>query len=60
MTHPRNREGLGQRVDAVAKEAERLGLIATLILRTARMEIDRAEPDEVEIMPRNNPRGKSN
>jgi hypothetical protein len=60
MTHPGNRQGLGQRVDAVAKEAERLGLIATLILRTARLEIDRAEPDEVEIMPRNNPHGKSN
>jgi hypothetical protein len=60
MTHPGNREGLGQIVDAVAKEAERLGLIATLILRTARLEIDRAEPDEVEIMPRNNPHGKSN
>ena len=43
------------------KEAERLGLTtATLILRMARLEIDRAEPDQVENMPRNNPRGKPN
>jgi hypothetical protein len=42
-------------------EAERLGLTtATLILRMARLEIDRAEPDGVEIMPRNNSVGKPN
>jgi hypothetical protein len=61
MTHPGKREGLAQQVDTAAKEAERLGLTtATLILRMARLKIDRAEPDEVESMPRNNPRGKSN
>jgi hypothetical protein len=49
------REGLAQKVDTAAIEAERLGLTtATLILRMARLEIDRAEPDEVESMPRNN------
>jgi hypothetical protein len=31
-----------------------------LILRMARLEIDRAEPDEVESMPRNNSAGKPN
>lgn len=61
MTSPGKREGLAQKVDTAAQEAERLGLTtATLILRMARLEIDRAEPDEVEIMPRNNPRGKPN
>jgi hypothetical protein len=30
------------------------------MLLMARLEIDRAEPDEVESMPRNNPRGKLN
>jgi len=55
------REGLARKVDTAAIEAERLGLTtATLILRMARLEIDRAEPDEVEIMPRNNPYGKPN
>jgi len=49
------REGLARKVDTAAIEAESLGLTtATLILRMARLEIDRAEPDEVEIMPRNN------
>ena len=53
------REGLAQKVDTATIEAERLGLrTATLILRMARPEIDRAEPDEVESMPRNNPFGK--
>lgn len=61
MTSPGKREGLAQKVDTAAQEAEQLGLTtATLILRMARLEIDRAEPDEVEIMPRNNPRGKPN
>ena len=55
------RESLAQKVDTAAIEAESLGLTtATLILRMARLEIDRAEPDEVEIMPRNNPLGKTN
>ena len=54
-------EGLAQKVDKAAIEAERLGLTtATLILRMARLEIDRAEPDEVESMPRNNCVGKPN
>jgi hypothetical protein len=53
------RKGLAQKVDTAAIEAERLGLTtATLILRMARLEIDRAEPEEVEIMPRNNSVGK--
>jgi hypothetical protein len=61
MAFPGKREGLAQKVDTAAKEAERLGLTtATLILRMARLEIDRAEPDEVESMPRNNWRGKPN
>jgi hypothetical protein len=55
------REGLAQKVDTAAKEAEHLGLTtATLILRMARLEIDRAEPDEVESMPRANSVGKAN
>jgi hypothetical protein len=55
------REGLARKVDTAAIEAERLGLTtATLILRMARLEIDRAERDEVEIMPRNNPYSKPN
>jgi len=61
MTYPGKRGGLAKKVDTAAQEAERLGLTtATLILRMARLEIDRAEPEEVEIMPRNNPRGKPN
>jgi hypothetical protein len=31
-----------------------------LILRMGRLEIDQAEPDKVESMPRNNPAGKPN
>ena len=55
MAYPGIREGLAQKVDTAAQEAERLGLTtATLILRMARLEIDRAELDEVESMPRNN------
>jgi hypothetical protein len=54
-------ENLAHTVNAAAREAERLGLTtATLILRMARHEIDRAELDEVESMPRNNSRGKPN
>ena len=61
MTYPGKREGLARKVDTAAQEAERLGLTtATLILPMARLEIDRAEPEGVEIMPRNNPDGKPN
>jgi hypothetical protein len=61
MTFLSKREGLAQKVDTAAIEAERLGLTtATLILRMARLEIDRAEPDEVESMPRNNSVSKAN
>ena len=61
MTYPGKRSGLAKKVDTAAQEAERLGLTtATLILRMARLEIDRAEPEEVEIMPRNNLVGKPN
>ena len=60
MAYPGIREGLAQKVDTAAQEAERLGLTtATLILRMARLEIDRAELDEVESMPRNNLRSKA-
>ena len=49
----------GSRYTTVA--AGRLDLTtATPILRIARPEIDRAEPDKVETMPRNNPIGKPN
>ena len=55
------REGLARKIDTAAIEAESLGLTtATLILRMARLEIERAEPDEVEIMSRNNPYSKTN
>ncbi|MCA6121940.1 hypothetical protein J6500_08520 [Bradyrhizobium sp. WSM 1704] len=61
MAYPGKREGLAQKVENAAQEAERLGLTtATLILRMARLEIDRAEPEEVEAMPRNNLRSKPN
>ena len=61
MAYPGKREGLAQKVENAAQEAERLGLTtATLILRMARLEIDRAEPEEVESMPRNNLRSKPN
>jgi hypothetical protein len=55
------RESLARKVDSVALEAESLGLTtATLILRMARLEIDRAEPEEVASMPNNNPHSKPN
>jgi len=55
------REGLARKVDTAAIEAESLGLTtATLILRMARLEIDRAEPDVVESMPRNVTHSKPN
>jgi hypothetical protein len=61
MTFPDKREGLAWKADTAAHESERLGLTtATLILRMARLEIDRAEPEQVESMPRNNPRSKPN
>jgi hypothetical protein len=55
------RESLARKVDSVALEAESLGLTtATLILRMARLEIDRAEPEEVVNMPKNNHYSKPN
>jgi hypothetical protein len=55
------REGVAKKVDSAAVEAEGLGLTrATLIGRMARLEIDRAEPDKVESMPRNNSANKQN
>jgi hypothetical protein len=61
MAYPGKREGLAQKVDTAAQEAERLGLTpATLILRMARLEIDRAEPEQVATMPKNNLRSKPN
>ena len=61
MAYPGKREGLVQKVDSATQEAERLGLTtATLILRMARLEIDRAGPQEAERVPRNNLRSKPN
>ncbi|MET3839784.1 hypothetical protein [Bradyrhizobium sp. OAE829] len=61
MAYPGKREGLAQKVDTAAQEAERLGLTtATLILRMARLEIDRAELEQVATMPKNNLRSKPN
>jgi hypothetical protein len=55
------REGLARKVDTAAIKAEVSGqTTATLILRMARLEIDQAKPEAVEIMPRNNPYSKSN
>jgi len=55
------RESLARKVDSVALEAESLGLTtATLILRMARLEIDRAEPEEVVSMSNNNHHSKPN
>jgi len=52
---------LAQKVDTAAQEAERLGLTtATMILRMARLEIDRAKSDKVETMPMNNLCSKPN
>jgi len=54
MAYPGKREGLAQKVDTAAQEAERLGLTtATLILRMARLEIDRVKPDQVETTTEN-------
>lgn len=56
MAYPGKREGFAQKVDLAAQEAERLGLTtATLILRMAGLEIDRATSEEVETMPRKQP-----
>jgi hypothetical protein len=61
MAYPDKREGLAKKVDIAAQEAERLGLTtATLILRMARLEIDRAETEKAEAVPRNNLRSKPN
>jgi hypothetical protein len=46
-------------LETAATAAEGLSLTTTLIPRMARLE-DRVEPDEVEIMPRNNPSSKPN
>ncbi len=46
MTFPGKLQGLAQKVNTAAQEAERLGLTTTiLMLRMARLEIDRAEPE---------------
>jgi hypothetical protein len=61
MAYSDKREGLAQKVATAAQEAERLGLTtATLILRMAHLEIDRAETEKVETTSRNNLRGKPN
>jgi len=61
MAYPGKREGLAQKVDTAAQEAERLDLTtATMILRMARLEIDRTKLDKVETMPRNNRCSKPN
>jgi len=61
MAYPGKRESLTQKVDTAVQEAERLGLrTATMILRMARLEIDRAKPEQVETMPRNNLSSKPN
>jgi hypothetical protein len=55
------REGLAQQGDTAAMEAERFGLTtATRCFEWQTWKSDRAEPDEVESMPRNNPAGKPN
>jgi hypothetical protein len=56
---PGQRWKLGAKVDIAAIEAERLGFTtAILILRMARLAVDRAEPNAIASMPRNNPDGK--
>ena len=61
MAYPDKREDLAQKVATAAQEAERLGLTtATLILRMARLEIDRAKTDKVENITGNNLRNKPN
>ena len=61
MADPAKREGLAQKVDIATQEAERLGLAtATLILRMARLEIDRLKADQIETMPESDFSGKLN
>ncbi len=53
MAYPGKRDGLAKKVETAAQEAERLGLTtATLILRMARLEIDRAEHKEADERPK--------
>jgi len=61
MADPVKREGLAQKVDIAAQEAERLGLAtATLILRMARLEIDRVKAGQIETTTENDFSGKLN
>ncbi|MGY3616637.1 hypothetical protein [Bradyrhizobium sp. USDA 10063] len=61
MAYPGKRDGLAKKVETAAQEAERLGLTtATLILRMARLEIDRAEHKEADEVANNNLRSKPN
>jgi hypothetical protein len=61
MAYPGKRDGLAKKVETAAQEAERLGLTtATLILRMARLEIDRAEHKEADETPGGNLRSKPN
>ena len=61
MADPAKREGLAQKVDIAAQEAERLGLAtATLILRMARLEIDRVKAGQIETTTENDFNGKLN
>jgi len=61
MADPAKREGLAQKVDIAAQEAERLGLAtATLILRMARLEIDRVKARQIETTTENDFSGKLN
>jgi len=61
MADPGKRERLAQKVDIAAQEAERLGLAtATLILRMARLEIDRVKADQIETTTENDFSGKLN
>ena len=61
MADPAKREGLAQKVDIAAQEAERLGLAtATLILRMARLEIDQVKAGQIETTTENDFSGKLN
>lgn len=61
MAYPGKRDGLAKKVETAAQEAERLGLTtATLILRMARLEIDRAEPEEIGSITKDNQRSRPN
>ena len=61
MAYSGKREGLAQKVDTAAQEAERLGLTtATLILRMARLEIDRVKARQIETTTENDFSGKLN